>query len=109
MNQNQYQPPFQPQPLPRPPVTQNPTTPIEDIVKMLATNTLRFQQETRNSIQNLEKQNSQLATSMDKLEAQSSEKLPSQTIINLRENASVTSLRSGKEIESPIRDPPEAV
>ena len=69
MNQNQYRPPFQPQPQPRPPVTQNSTPPIEDIVKMLVTNTLQFLQETRNSIQNLEKQISQLATSMDKLEA----------------------------------------
>ena len=80
MNQNRYQPPFQPQP--RPPVAQNPNTPIEDIIKMLATNTLQFQQETRSSIQNLKKQISQLATSMGKLEVQSSGKLPSQTIIN---------------------------
>ena len=82
MNQNQYQPPFQPQPQPRPSVIQNSNPPIEDIVKMLATNTLQFQQETRSSIQNLEKQMSQLAISMGKLEAQGSGKLPSQTIIN---------------------------
>ena len=67
MNQNCYLPPFQPQP--RPPIAQHPTTPIKDIVKMLATNTLQFQQETRSSIQNLEKQISQLATSIGKLEA----------------------------------------
>ena len=41
MNQNQYRPPFQPQP--RPPANQNSNPPIEDIVKMLATNTLQFQ------------------------------------------------------------------
>ena len=43
-NQNRFQQPFQPQlqPQPRPPVTHSPTTPIEDIVKMLATNTLQF-------------------------------------------------------------------
>ena len=40
MNQNRFQPPFQPQP--RPPVAQNSNTPLEDIVKMLATNTLQF-------------------------------------------------------------------
>ena len=74
---NQYRPPFQPQPHPRPSVHQNSNPPIEDIVKMLATNTLQFQQETRSSIQNLEKQMSQLATSMGKLEAQGSGKLPS--------------------------------
>ena len=46
---------------------------------------------------------------MDKLEAQSSGKLPSQTIINPWENASVISLRSGKEIESLIQKPPKAI
>ena len=69
---------------------------------MLATNTLQFQQETRSSIQNLEKQMSQLATSMGKLEAQGSGKLPSQTIINPQDNTSKISLRSGKELESPV-------
>ena len=82
MNQNHYRPPFQPQPQTRPSVIENSNPPIEDLVKMLATNTLQFQQETRSSIQNLEKQMSQLATSMDKLKAQGSGKLPSQTIIN---------------------------
>ena len=71
---------------------------------MLASNTLQFQQETRSSIQNLKKQISQLATSMGKLEAQSSGKLPSQTIINPRENVSAISLRSGRKIEVPTRD-----
>ena len=42
---------------------------------------------------------------MGKLEAQGSEKLPSQTIINPWENASKISLRSGKEVESPIQKP----
>ena len=102
MNQNRFQPPFQPQP--RPLVAQNPTTPIEDIVKMLATNTLQFQQKTRSSIQNLEKQISQLATSIGKLEAQSSGKLPSQTIINPRENVSAISLRSERKIKVSTRD-----
>ena len=107
MNQNQYRPPFQPQP--RPSVIQNSNPPIEDIVKMLATNTLQFQQETRSSIQNLEKQMSQLATSMGKLEAQGSGKLPSQTIINLWKNANIISLRSEKEVESSIQNPSNAV
>ena len=103
MNQNQYRPPFQPQPQPRPSVIQNSNPPIEDIVKMLATNTLQFQQETRSSIQNLEKQMSQLETSMGKLEAQGLGKLPSQTIINPRDNTSKISLRSGKELEGPVQ------
>ena len=41
--------------------------------------------------------------------AQSSEKLLSQTMINLRENVSTTSLKSGKEIENPIGDSLEAM
>ena len=53
-NQNRFQHPFQPQP--RPPVPPNSNTSLEDTVKMLATSTLQFQQETKNSIQNLEKQ-----------------------------------------------------
>ena len=52
---------------------------------------------------------SQLATSMGKLEAQGSEKLPSQTIINPWENVSKISLRSGKEIEGPIQKPQEVI
>ena len=40
MNHNQYRPPFQPQPQSRPSVIQNSNPPIEDIVKMLVTNTL---------------------------------------------------------------------
>ena len=46
---------------------------------------------------------------MGKLEAQGSGKLPSQTIINPWKNASAISLRSGKEIESPIQRPLKAV
>ena len=46
---------------------------------------------------------------MDKLEAKSLGKLPSQTIVNPRENTNVISLRSGKEVESPILELPESV
>ena len=46
---------------------------------------------------------------MDKLEAQGSGKLPSQTIINPRENASAISLRSGKKVESPIQKPSKVI
>ena len=46
---------------------------------------------------------------MGKLEAQGLEKLPSQTIINPQENASVISLRSEKKVESPIQKPPEVI
>ena len=69
--------------------------PLEDIVKSLATNTSQFQQETkqfqqeaRANIQSLDNQMGQMATAISRLEAQSSGKLPSQTIVNPRENAS---------------------
>lgn len=42
---------------------------------------------------------SQLASTVGKLEAQGSGKLPLQTIVNLRENASFVMLRSGKQLE----------
>ncbi|XP_019158165.1 PREDICTED: uncharacterized protein LOC109154882 [Ipomoea nil] len=88
---------------------------LKEIVKSLATNTLQFQQETQQfqqetrasiqetkaSIQNLERQMGQLATTVSRLESQSSGKLPSQTVVNPRENASAIVLRSGKEIEGP--------
>ena len=75
---------------------------LKDIVSTLATNrlqfqqdTLKFQQETRTSIKNLgmqvghlEVQVGQLATIMGRLETQGSGKLPSQTVVNPRENMS---------------------
>ncbi|XP_031096961.1 uncharacterized protein LOC116001211 [Ipomoea triloba] len=63
-------------------------------------------QETKASIQNLERQMGQLATTVSRLEAQSSGKLPSQTVVNPRENASAIVLRSGKEIEGPANVTP---
>jgi hypothetical protein len=78
---------------------------LEDIVKSLATNTLQFQQETRASIQSLDNHMGQMATSISQLEAQSSGKLPSQTIVNPRENASAIVLRSGKKVEISVKAP----
>ncbi|KAL4368664.1 hypothetical protein GQ457_05G022790 [Hibiscus cannabinus] len=57
-------------------------------------------QEMKETTQNLGNQITQLATSMSKLEAQNSGKLPSQTEVNPRENCNAISLRSGKEIPS---------
>ncbi|XP_010245878.1 PREDICTED: uncharacterized protein LOC104589313 [Nelumbo nucifera] len=71
---------------------------LDEIVKALATNTQQFQQETRTSIQNLENQVSQLATAVSRLESQGSRKLPSQTIVNPKQNAST--LRNGKELNT---------
>ncbi|XP_073295879.1 uncharacterized protein [Primulina huaijiensis] len=59
---------------------------LDEIVKALAENTQKFQQETRASIQNLSTQVGQLATSIHKLEAQNLGNIPSQTVVNPREN-----------------------
>ncbi|XP_019200117.1 PREDICTED: uncharacterized protein LOC109193754 [Ipomoea nil] len=74
---------------------------LEDIVKTLATNTQQFQQETRTSIQHLESQVSQLASTVSRLESQG--KLPSQTVVNPKQNASAVTLRSGKELQEPTQ------
>jgi hypothetical protein len=76
-----------------------------EMMKTLASNTvtlqqnvMSFRQETRSSIHNLEKQMGQVASSVGKLEAQMNGKLPSQPL-NPKENVSVITLRSGKELE----------
>ncbi|XP_048229087.1 uncharacterized protein LOC125369859 [Ricinus communis] len=84
----------------RQPQASNSGMSLEDIVQNLANNALQFQQETRSSIQSLGNQITQLATSVSKLEAQNSRKLPSQPEINPKENVSAIFLRSGKEIPS---------
>ena len=48
----------------------------------------------------------QMATAISHLEAQSSEKLPYQTVVNRRENASAIILRSGKEVEISVKATP---
>ncbi|XP_023761092.1 uncharacterized protein LOC111909512 [Lactuca sativa] len=72
---------------------------LEDIVKSLATSTQAFKQETKASIKNLEKQFSQLATSISKLESQG--KLPAQTETNPRHNVCAITLRGGKSYDGP--------
>ena len=54
--------------------------------------------ETRSRIHNLEKKTGQVASSVGKLEAQMNGKLPSQTL-NPKENVSVITQRSGKELQ----------
>ena len=85
---------------------------LEDIVRSLATNTQQFQQEIKTSIQNLENQVSQLATVVNRLESQGSGKLPSQSVVNPRQNVSAITLRSGKELkksEVPTRTTDEEI
>ncbi|KAL0444838.1 UNVERIFIED_CONTAM: hypothetical protein Slati_2206500 [Sesamum latifolium] len=95
---------------PPPPPQSNPNsgTSLEDMMKTLIANTQQFQQDThtsiqnlenqtRSSIQNLESQVSQLASSVSRLESQG--KLPSQTIINPKQNVSAIILCSEKELQ----------
>ncbi|XP_068657999.1 uncharacterized protein [Aristolochia californica] len=84
--------------------TSNSGMSLEDIVKSLTTNSLQFQQETRDNIQSLDNQMGQMATAISRLEEQHSEKLPSQMVVNPRENASAIILRSGKEEKNIVAD-----
>jgi len=59
---------------------------------------MSFQQETRSSIHNLEKQMGQVASSIGKLEVQINRKLPSQ-VLNPKHNVSAITLRSWKELK----------
>ncbi|XP_052622474.1 uncharacterized protein LOC128127814 [Lactuca sativa] len=72
---------------------------LEDIVKSLETSTQAFQQETKASIKNLEKQVLQLATSLSKLESQG--KLHVQTETNPRHNVCAITLGGGKSYDGP--------
>lgn len=77
---------------------------LEEIVKTMANNTMQFQQEARSGLKNLENQVSQQADTVGKLQAQNSNKLPSQPERNPRENVSAISLRSGKQLEVPAKN-----
>ncbi|XP_073152884.1 uncharacterized protein [Henckelia pumila] len=61
---------------------------------------LKFQRlETQASIQHLNTQVGQLETTINRLEAQNSSSLPSQTVVNPKENVSAITLRSGREFK----------
>ncbi|XP_073121401.1 uncharacterized protein [Henckelia pumila] len=92
-----YRPPYPQQP--QHPQVPTPGEFLENIVKDLATNAAAFQRETRASIQQLNTQMGQLATAVNRLEALNSNSLPSQTMVNPRENVSAITLRSGKELK----------
>ncbi|KAL0405458.1 UNVERIFIED_CONTAM: hypothetical protein Slati_3859700 [Sesamum latifolium] len=94
--QNFQRGPYQ-SPPPPPQSNSNSGMPLEDIVKTLALSTQQFQQETRSSIQNLESQVSQLASSLSHLESQG--KLASQTIINPKQNVSAITVCSEEELQ----------
>ncbi|GMI71345.1 hypothetical protein HRI_000803800 [Hibiscus trionum] len=77
---------------------------LESIVERLAVSQEKFQTQTQSHLQELDKQVSQLAQTIGRLESQG--KLPSQTEINPRENVSEITLRSGTVItpEPPKKD-----
>ncbi|RDX90720.1 hypothetical protein CR513_27388, partial [Mucuna pruriens] len=85
---------------------------LEDLMKQLVVSNLEFQQTMSSSnmqfqqnmntiIQDLKTQIGQLAVTMSHLQFVRSNTLPSQTIPNLRGNASAVTLRSGKELQQP--------
>ena len=51
----------------------------------------------------------QMVIAISQLEAQSSGKLPSQMVVNPRENASAIVLRSGKEVEILVKAAPPSL
>ncbi|XP_057423581.1 uncharacterized protein LOC130717384 [Lotus japonicus] len=73
--------------------------PAQDMLKQMTAQNMQFQQDTRSSIQNLTNQIGQMATSINQLQSQNSDKLPSQTVVN-RRNVSAITLRSGKKIDA---------
>ncbi|XP_017617797.1 uncharacterized protein LOC108462347 [Gossypium arboreum] len=99
-NKNQN---YQPRPPPFP--NQSPQkTSLETIVEKLAISQEKFQTQTQSHLQEIDKQISQLAQTVGRLESQG--RLPSQTEINPRENVSAIILRSGTVISpEPTKEP----
>ncbi|KAK9691277.1 hypothetical protein RND81_09G186600 [Saponaria officinalis] len=70
----------------------------EDIIRALVTNQTQFQQETQNSIKNLENLVGQLGTAISRLEAKDSGVLPRTKVTNPDANVSAVSLRNGRQL-----------
>ncbi|XP_074277306.1 uncharacterized protein LOC141600947 [Silene latifolia] len=80
----------------------------EDMIRALTISVTQDRAENKQNFKNLENQVSQLATAVNRLEAKQSGTLPSQTVLNPRENVSAVSLRNGRqlvEIEKPKAKP----
>ncbi|KAL5571230.1 hypothetical protein UlMin_020827 [Ulmus minor] len=75
---------------------------------MLTNSTIQFHNDTKTHLKSLENQFSQLETTVGRLEAQRSGKLPSKTLINPKENVSAISLRSGKQLDEAHKKPIKA-
>ncbi|RDY04381.1 hypothetical protein CR513_11899, partial [Mucuna pruriens] len=102
-NPRHQMPPFQQQQQKTPPPSNSSS--LKDLVKQIVASNLEFQQ-TMSS--NLKKQVGQLAKSVSQLQSAGSGNLPSQTIPNPRGNASVVSLRSGKELQAAPQQKPRS-
>ncbi|XP_020209148.1 uncharacterized protein LOC109794093 [Cajanus cajan] len=104
-----YQPPQQrPPPAPAAQLAQPSTSSepsLEELVRQMTIQNMQFQQETRASIRSLTNQMGQMATQLNQAQSQNSNKLPSQTVQNLK-NVSAITLRSGKQIDIPTAVPP---
>jgi len=71
---------------------------LEDLMKQMATNNIQFQKNVNASIQDLQTQIGQLATTVNQLKSQGSGQIPSQPLINPKGNVSSITLRSGREL-----------
>ena len=78
---------------------------LEELVKQMAEMNIQYQQKNDASIQSLTNQIGQLATAVNQLQNQNSDKLPAQTVVNPK-NVSAITLRSGKQIDIPTTTPP---
>ena len=73
-------------------------------MNQMATQSLQFQQNVSATIQDLQTQIGQLATSVNNMQQQGSGTLPSQPVVNPKGNVSAITLRSGKELDnSPVQ------
>ncbi|XP_074288398.1 uncharacterized protein LOC141613560 [Silene latifolia] len=70
----------------------------EDMIRALTISVTQDRAENKQNFKNLENQVSQLAIAVNRLEAKQSGALPSQTILNPRENVSDVSLRNGRQL-----------
>ncbi|XP_057453439.1 uncharacterized protein LOC130745282 [Lotus japonicus] len=105
-NARPYVPPPMQQQANNPAAPQSKESSLEDMLKQMTAQNMQFQQDTRSSIQNLTTQIGQMATSINQLQSQNSDKLPFQTVVNPR-NVSAIILRSGKKIDADHGPEPE--
>ena len=72
---------------------------LQQNTQALQQSQIAFQNNTQDSLKNLETQVSQLARELSEIRTQGSGKLPSQTVVNPGENVSAITLRSDKQVE----------